>query len=408
MRVLILTTDAGGGHRSAARALAAGFEEVDASCQTRVVDFLAGYAPFPLSRTRELYSFFMHHPFLYGMFYASTNTRDGWVLNAPALGLAMEAGMRRLLREHVADVIVATHPMGAPALTSLLYRRKQRLPYYTVVTDFGGVHTWWAYPFGELWFVPSGEVADWLVRGGIPEERVVVSGFPVHPRFARPRGDPAEARRALGLEPERFTALVMGGVEGVGPLEETVQALAAEPAPWQLIVIAGRNRALAERLEAQRPGWAVPVRVEGLVEGMPARMHAADVLVTKAGGSTLSEGMACGLPALLYGVLPGQEEGNARHFERLGTARRLAEPAEARAVLEALAAPGSRSLADMREQIRREARPAASLEIARRILDAGKTATAAPIPPLFGLQMIGSRTLRWREGLRPRPRARVR
>ena len=57
MNVLILTADAGGGHRSVARALAAGFHEVGGDrCSVHVVDYLGHYAPFPLSRASEAMS----------------------------------------------------------------------------------------------------------------------------------------------------------------------------------------------------------------------------------------------------------------------------------------------------------------------------------------------------------------
>lgn len=401
MRVLILTTDAGGGHRSVAKALAASLEEVGGpACQVAVVDFIAGYAPFPLSRTRELYKFMMHHPLLYSAFWASTNVRDGWALNAPAVGLAMEAGMRRLLREHSPDVVVATHPMAAPALVHVLHRRKARLPYYTVVTDFGEVHTFWAYPFGELWFAPCDETARHLVRSGIPRERVVVVGYPVHPRFARPSRPAAELRRELGLDPDRFTALVVGGAEGVGPIEEVTEALAGAPGPWQLIVITGRNRELKERLEAQAGRWAVPVHIDGLVEDMPSRMHAANILLSKGGPATLSEGLTCGLPALVISVLPGQEEDDTRHFERLGVARRLANPAEARTAVAALAEPGSLALQEMLANVQRAARPLAGLEIARHVLNRGTAVTAPPIPPLVGLRILRQKALQKRAALR--------
>lgn len=392
MNVLILTTDAGGGHRSVARALAASFAEVGGpECRARVVDFIAGYAPFPLSRTREVYNFFMRHPKLWSAFYTSTNTRDGWAINAPAVGLAMQAGMRRLLREHAPDLIVATHPLAAPPLVSVLHQRKAQLPYYTVVTDFGHVHTFWTYPFGEAWFAPCEETARHLVHSGVPARRVVISGYPVHPRFARRAQPAAELRRALGLEPDRFTALLVGGAEGVGPVEEVAEAVAGEPGPWQLIVIAGRNQELKERLQARAGRWAIPVHVDGLVEDMPSRMHAADLLLSKGGPATLSEGLTCGLPALLISVLPGQEEHDAQHFERLGVARRLAEPAEARVLLEELAAPGSAAMGEMLAKVRRAARPLASENIVRHILSRGKAVTAPPMPPLIGLRVLRDR-----------------
>lgn len=401
MNVLILTTDAGGGHRSVAKALAAGFEEAGgAACNVRVVDYLASYAPFPLSRARAVYTFLMRYPFLYDVFYASTNTRRGRTFDAPAVGLTLEAGMSRLLHDYSPDVVVATHPMGAAALSSLLYRRRDSLPYYTVVTDYGSLHSWWSYPFGELWFAPCQETAEDLIRSGIPAGRVVVSGYPVHPRFARRTRPATELRQELGLEPDRFTALLVGGAEGVGPLQEIVEAIASAPAPWQLIVVTGRNHALLERLESQAANWAIPVRLEGLVDDMPSRMHAADLLLTKAGGSTLSEGLTCGLPMLMISVLPGQEEENAAYFERLGAARRMASPAEIRAALAELSTPGSAGLERMRA-CTQAAQPFASLEIARRVLDSGQTVTASPISPLYGLRLLNTQVARSGQPGRP-------
>ena len=40
-------------------------------------------------------------------------------------------------------------------------------------------------------------------------------------------------------------------------------------------------------------------------------MHASDLLVTKPGGLTVSEALACGLPMAVFDAIPGQEEDNA-------------------------------------------------------------------------------------------------
>jgi 1,2-diacylglycerol 3-beta-galactosyltransferase len=42
-------------------------------------------------------------------------------------------------------------------------------------------------------------------------------------------------------------------------------------------------------------------------------MRAADCVLSKAGGLTVSEALACGLPMILVDVIPGQETGNADH-----------------------------------------------------------------------------------------------
>ena len=55
--------------------------------------------------------------------------------------------------------------------------------------------------------------------------------------------------------------------------------------------------------------WGVG-RVQGFVQNMEEWMHACDVIITKAGPGTIAESFICGLPVLLNGYIPGQEEGN--------------------------------------------------------------------------------------------------
>ena len=49
---------------------------------------------------------------------------------------------------------------------------------------------------------------------------------------------------------------------------------------------------------------------QGFVQNMEEWMHASDVIITKAGPGTIAESFICGLPVLLNGYIPGQEEGN--------------------------------------------------------------------------------------------------
>lgn len=62
-----------------------------------------------------------------------------------------------------------------------------------------------------------------------------------------------------------------------------------------------------------RMEWHVPSTTYLFVDKMPTFMHAADVLVSKAGGLITTEALACGLPMVLIDVIPGQEEGNAQY-----------------------------------------------------------------------------------------------
>jgi 1,2-diacylglycerol 3-beta-galactosyltransferase len=94
----------------------------------------------------------------------------------------------------------------------------------------------------------------------------------------------------------------------MGPLEKTAVAIADTNLPITLVIIAGRNVELKQRLEARQ--WPMRTLVYGFVHRMPDFMRAADILVTKAGPSTITEALNAGLPMILYSRLPGQEDGN--------------------------------------------------------------------------------------------------
>ena len=144
-------------------------------------------------------------------------------------------------------------------------------------------------------------------RASTPEQ-MRITGLPVHPRFTEGLPDKAEARQTLGWDATLPTLLVVGGGEGMGPLYKTARAINSRQLKCQLVIIAGRNKLLKDKLESNH--WNQPTHIYGFVNDMPRLMSAADVLVSKAGPSTICEACIAGLPMILYDAIPGQETGN--------------------------------------------------------------------------------------------------
>jgi 1,2-diacylglycerol 3-beta-galactosyltransferase len=94
-------------------------------------------------------------------------------------------------------------------------------------------------------------------------------------------------------------------------------------------------------------------------------MRAADVIITKAGPGTISEALACGLPILLSGFLPGQEAGNVTFVEQSGVGVLREKPEDIASTLNAWLAPGNDTLARLAQRARELARPCAALDIAQ-------------------------------------------
>ena len=81
--------------------------------------------------------------------------------------------------------------------------------------------------------------------------------------------------------------LVVGGGEGMGPLKEIARGIASSGMNLQLAVVCGRNETLRQELESI--SWEIPTHIYGFVTIMPEMMRAADLIVTKAGPSSVME-----------------------------------------------------------------------------------------------------------------------
>ena len=213
------------------------------------------------------------------------------------------------IHERDRDLVVATHPL---ILDPLLrgYGRRERPPLVTVVTDLVTTHAFWYHPEADLCLVPTEEARRRALRNGVAAEKVLVTGLPVATGFRGPRSERTALRAELGWPPDLPVALLVGGGEGMGPLGEIAAAVDAARLGIGLAVVVGRNEKLRARLDTHR--WAGPTRIYGFVRNMPALMAAADVLLTKAGPGTVTEALNAGLPMILYGRLPGQEDGNVK------------------------------------------------------------------------------------------------
>jgi 1,2-diacylglycerol 3-beta-galactosyltransferase len=162
-----------------------------------------------------------------------------------------------------------------------------------------------------LCLVPTEAARQRALIMGMQPKKVKVVGLPVADRFCQPPGDRIALRDRLDWPQDRPLILLVGGGDGMGPMERAAQAISEGCPSAALAIVAGRNQALRTRLEAH--GWPIPTFVYGFVREMPDFMRAADFLVTKAGPGTISEALIAGLPMVIYSRLPGQEDGNVTY-----------------------------------------------------------------------------------------------
>ena len=363
-RVLILMSDTGGGHRSAAEAIAAAFaREFPDRYQVTLVDAIARAAVFPFNHAADWYlPFTTYAEFLWRFLFHLTNHRVTARALLFCIDLLMGRGIRRVLREQSPDLVVTAHPILNAIPQRALRALGSPAPFVVVVTDLFSAHAVWFNPDADLTLVPTDGARQVGAQWKISPEKMRVVGLPVSLQFLGNSKSRADHRAELGLAPDRAAVLLVGGGEGMGPLFEIARAIDRARLPLQLVVVAGRNRKLYDKLRAAV--WQTPVSIQGFVTNMPDWMRASDVIVTKAGPGTISEALACGLPILLSGFLPGQEEGNVTFVQESGVGVLRDKPEEIARTLGEWLTPGNDTLARFGARARQLARPRAALEIA--------------------------------------------
>lgn len=323
-KILIISSDTGGGHRSAAAAIVAGVQKFfeGESYAIRVVKAIEESHHLTAKLVR-LYNWILQnrqHWMKY--FYWCVNrirpeTREFFHRRCVAY-------VAELFERWCPHVVVSVHPLTQHIFARVLKELKlaDRVPLVSVVTDpCYGFWKGWACNDVTLYLVASEEARQQLIDYGIVPEKIKISGMPVHPKFAYPGEEAAQAaRRALGLDPEKFTVFVNAGWVGGGNIPQIFKELVRGELDVQAIFLAGRNedlRAAAESLALEAP---FPIKVIGYSDEIEKLMSAANVMISKLGGLTTFEAFACRVPIIADAItdpMP-QEAGAAQMIVRRG------------------------------------------------------------------------------------------
>jgi 1,2-diacylglycerol 3-beta-galactosyltransferase len=393
--ILFLIADTGAGHRSAANAISNAIRLIEQREQEQwrachgakedgvvkagepppptyrieIVDVFEGYSRFPLREVVKLYGPTIRYtPRLFGEFFHSSNREETvMALNTIASPLILN-GLLRLFTTVQPDIIVSIHPIINFVTIRVIRELGLRIPFLTVVTDLVSVHYAWFAPGADAYIVPTEHAKKLYLKRGLDPERVHLLGMPIDPKFTRPVASKEELQRKLGLKPGLPVVLLVGGGDGAGGLPTAVRTISQAHLAVQLLVVTGRNRNLYALLQRTRSKLHVPAKIFGFVQNMPELMHASDVIVTKAGPGTICEALACDLPLILSGYVPGQEEGNVEYVTENGVGVLALRPGELISALRRILKPGSLLRQRLLENARRIKRPEASFDIARCIL----------------------------------------
>ncbi len=289
--------------------------------------------------------------------------------DAPGFYTAWRASLRlcrNTLSDQEPDVVIGSGGYGsAPAVCSA---RKLRIPTALLNPDArpGRANRYLASKADVVF-------AQWLTTRTFFQKSVDIRvvGCPVRAEFADP--DRSAGMRRFGLDGAKKTLLVTGASQGAQSINRAMASAASDwqwPGDWQILHLTGQAD-----LEFVRSAYAarrLPARVLAYTDDMPEALAAADLVLARAGASTLAEITACGRPSVLMPYpyhRDRHQDANAAVLTNAGAARMIQD----RITPETNAAAIAKLLAPLMNQ------PATLSAMARHAADLGTTGAAAKI-----------------------------
>ncbi len=363
-QILIVTSDAGFGHRRAAQAVEAALQDAYGDqVVSRIMNPLDDpKLPDLVKAVETTYDeVVLDDPTFYQLAYSATD--------APVVAQLIQSITTNVLYDTLTDyvstlqpdLIVTTYPAYTQAIVRATKNARHKVPVDVVVTDLIGVHSLWFHHETDLTFVATENVYQQALDHGLEKDQVQLTGLPVDPVIARLQDcDRGALREKLGWDAETMTALIVGSAR-TRQTAGIARLLDRSGLPLQIAVVSGGDPETDAQLQKIR--WRGKAHVYGLVQNMAEMMRAVDFIICKAGGLVVSEALASGLPLILYEALPGQEVGNVRYVVDNGAGVWSPGPIGALTAVYSWLVGGQAEFEEHRAAARRLGRPQAAHEI---------------------------------------------
>ena len=381
MKILIFSASTGGGHKRAAAALEDTIHRLNPDTEVVVVDGLRAIGKvYDKTVVNGYYFLVKKTPKFYGGLYKVTDRKNLMYKAVMQSNASMARKLLEVINEHDPDVIIMCHAFITAMVSKLKKQGKLNVKSIALITDYDAHRTYVA-PNIDAYVLAEPQMAPKLIEEyGVDESIIYPLGIPTFEKFSVP-GAKEEICRREGLDPGKTTVLLMAGSFGVTGVLKIYKKLAMLDQNLQLIVITGKNEKLYEKLQEMVDELGAGDRTKLLyfVDNVEDYMHVSDLIVTKPGGLTISESLACHLPMAIYNAYPGQEQYNVNFLLKHGAAISVDKKTGAEEISRLLADPDR--LAQMRECCRKLARPDAAKDMYKLAVELGSTPAAEEEAP---------------------------
>ncbi len=320
-KALILYACYGGGHISAANSIKECIEKYYPDIEPITIDFM-NYLNVTIDKltTTAYEEMAKKAPALWGTVYMKSE-KGALARFSIDSNKLLAIKLHFLIKRYKPDYIISTHPFSSQMCAYL--KKKNKLPRVklaTVMTDFAPHDQWLVgSDYINYFFVAHEAMKELLVNKGISEKKVFATGIPLSNRFFL-NYDKDALLNDFDLSKDKFTILFFaGGRFGLGKKNtyKILEDIARYIDNVQVIAIAGKNKKMFYSFNdiVKKYKREHDIRVLEFTDKVPELMHISDIVISKPGGLTTSECLACGLPMIVINPIPGQEEQNAEFLE---------------------------------------------------------------------------------------------
>ena len=299
---------------------------------------------------------------MYGKFYKNTNQKNKFYKTVMKSNSMMAKKLLETIEEYNPDVLIMCHPFISAMVSKLKKKGKITIKAISLITDYDS-HRTYISPNIDAYVLAEPQMAKKLHEEyGVDESKIYPLGIPTFDKFTEP-GKKEEICAREGLDPNKTTVLLMAGSFGVTGVLRFYEQLAKADSDLQLIVITGKNEKLYEKLQKHIAELGTSDRTKLLffVDNVEDYMHVSNLIVTKPGGLTVTESLACHLPMAIYSAFPGQELENVKFLISQNAAIFIDKELGAQQILGLLHSPNR--LKEMKENCEKLARPQAAEDI---------------------------------------------
>ncbi len=367
-KFLIFTVTAGNGHNSAANAVKEKLEAMGG--EVKVVDLLHEFCDSKTfiwiqEKGYGLACQYMHRTFNAFFRHYQKADPNKWYKSPVQPGLfKMYNKVLQLIYNFQPDAIYASHFLPCIMITNL--RKIYPIPAvtYSFISDYAVCPFWEAATGIDYLLIPNESYIPTMLGKGFKKEQLLPYGLTANEKFSQPI-DKSFARSKLGIKDGIFTMLVMYGGGFWSGNYKIVKNLVKhiKDHDVQIIVANGRDEKSKRKIDKLKLPSNIRLINFGFSKEVDLLMSAADIIVGKAGGISVTESLNKFLPMICCKKLPEQEKVNVQMLLAEGAAKQYKNDRQLIEILNSIL-NDPKILVDMRKNVARIRRPNATQKLA--------------------------------------------